>query len=188
VPSQTPAAISRTARILHLAMLGSVALYLVVALLALPTPPGGLKLVPRAIDPLTVILLLVAAGDVILARLAPALLLLEARLRTLMADAGTAAPDPTQAGPQALSAGLAAALQAFVVRLALVEAIALLGLVLAFQRRDPNAIVPFVAIAAVGMLISRLESRKVEELARALCLERGWLLPRPASEPGSPSR
>ena len=162
--TQTPRSVLTTARIVHFAMLTSVGIYFAVVFFAVRPLPESLGPGLPTLDPFAIALAAVALVDLVLAWVLPGILSGEERLKAAML--GT--------GGDRLAVALALALQGFIIRLALLEAVAIVGLVLAFVRQDPRLFYPFAVVSAAAMLVARFDRAKVLEVYSRLALERGW--------------
>ncbi len=162
--TQTPRSVLTTARIVHFAMLTSVGIYFAVIVLVLRPKAEAVGPGLPALDPFAIALAAVALVDVVLAWVLPGILSGEERLKAAML--GTEG--------DRLAAAFAVALQGFIIRLALLEAVAIFGLVLAFQYQDPRFFYPFAVVSAAAMLVSRFDHARVTDVYSRLALERGW--------------
>jgi hypothetical protein len=172
-----PASFRTTVRILHLAMLGSVVLYGVVAFVAFGQaepgePPEGLLLaliaasmaalaasqwLPGLIASDTVVLNAMRRGD----PNKP----LDGPTTVTGVDSERRLP-PSQMHP--LMAGASVMFPGFILRIVLIEAVAVFGLVLALLAQNPVYYLGFGAAAFVFIALARFDEERLVRLSRRL--------------------
>lgn len=125
------------------------------------------------------VLALLAVFDLALAAVLPRLLLRAERLRAVMLQVAPSASweqasHPVDGRVQRLRAGLEAALGPYLIRLALLESVAVYGVVLSLLTLDPRYCIGFVVVALAVTMTARFDTSAVEEVYRRVEAEDAW--------------
>jgi hypothetical protein len=139
---------------------------------------GAMDATPRGISLLFPVLAVVGAADLALAWLLPRLMGGQRRLRATMSAADPQAPLESPArsshGVNPLRAGLEAVFALHVVRIALIESVAVYGLILSILTGDPRYCIGFILVAFFATLQARFDPAPVEDLYRRMLNEDAW--------------
>jgi hypothetical protein len=152
-PNDKSSALIQTAKVLWFAFLSTPLLILAVAWIVASPQPDSLPSSGSVADPIFLILCLIAVVDFVLAQ----------NLHRFMRSPRNAQSTVHSSGePVDLKKGYSL----FIVRLALFEAIALLGLVAALLRTNVLLYLPFLLLSVAGLLVSKPSEALLRHLAR----------------------
>jgi hypothetical protein len=169
VSSKLPDPFRLTVKVLHLAMLASIVMYAVVAWLVAaegeeaPPEPG-----------LVIAMVALGLGALVASLVVPSLVVTDDKLLSAMrrGRAASAAAESTSSSASTEQARLMAGAQGlmvgFILRLALIEVVALAGLVLSLMTNDPLYAVGFGAVALVFMAMAGFDEERLKRLSRRI--------------------
>ena len=166
---RVPDDIGRMNMILHLALVVAIPFYLVVAFAVTGAGEREPAMEPQVLRVLTIGLAVLSLTMLGLGWLMPRLLIRQDRLEQLMVAAA-------ERGEEPLRAALLGARPPYIVRLAMLESIAIFGLVLTFLSGDLSSFYPFGVVAVVAMIAARIETDPVLQLYQELAPRHGWPL------------
>ena len=172
--------VRRRATLFQRVMVASQVMLVAVVLMVLNTMGEPMLESPKEAGILFLLLAIGAVFDLSLAWLLPKFLLRDEGLRRVMRDADPHAPlEPPpgaarDVGLHPLRAGLQAALGPYLIRLALIESVAIYGVVFSILTVDPRYCIGFGLVALAATLSARFDASRVEEIYRRLELENAW--------------
>ncbi len=162
--ASVPTEIARINMILHVGLMAAVPMYGVLGFVLSQQGWQGYAGPPEVLRMMTIILAGISFFELSIAVVLPRILLSEQRLRNVMLAAEN----------EPLLVALGQARVAFIIRLAILESIAVFGLVLAMIGQDLTLFYPFGAVSLVAMALARFNPDPVLEAYEQLAIERDW--------------